>query len=430
MATIGKWVVNILTQLQILNLILATHDFSFIIQNNITSDYFTNLKKEFIFINKHYVTYGQVPDMVTFLKQFPNFEVIEVTESKDYLINELYREHNEAFLATTFNKVKELLLAGKTDAAMNLFSSASQTASSKKHLDAVDILSDISRYDAYVDKCNDFNKYYISTGFRELDNIIGGWDRNEELAVIAARSGVGKSWMLLKFITAAVKRGLTVGLFSGEMTVNKVGYRFDTLMSHISNGKLIHGNSEAANQYKSYLEDLRDNHKGKLYVMTRDMVDGTCGVTALRGFVEKYNLDVLFIDQLSLVDDDHNAKQPFERAANVSKDLKILQVMKHIPIISVSQQNRSAVDENGFAGTENIAQSDRIAQDATLILFLTYKDDILTMSIAKARDGGTNIVLKYAIDLDHGRYDFIDSGDTKSTETEEVEYTAYGEDIY
>ncbi len=415
-----------LVQLQILNLILSSHDFSFVIQNNLTVDYFPNLKSEFNYIYNHFKKYGQTPDLETFLKSFPEFEVIEVNESKDYLLSELYREKNESFLATTFNKVRDLLMAGKTDDAMNLFSSAAQLSSANKHLDAVDILSDISRYDAYLDKCNDFNKYYISTGFKELDDIIGGWDRNEELAVIAARSGIGKSWLLLKFVVAAVQKGLKVGLFSGEMSVNKVGYRFDTLMSHISNGKLIHGNIEAANQYKVYLDNLKTNHSGNLFIMTRDMVDGKCGVNALRNFVEKYNLDILFIDQLSLVDDDHNARQQFERAANVSKDLKILQVTKHIPIISVSQQNRTAVEEGSFAGTENIAQSDRIAQDATLILFLTYKDNILTVSIGKARDGGTNTVLKYAVDLDHGKYDYIKEDESDS---DTVNYDG-GEDYY
>ena len=95
-----------ITQLQALNLILASHDFSFILENNIDSDYFPNYKKEFVFIRKHYTQYGQVPDQATFLKQFPDFEIIQVTESVDYLVNELYREHNESFLITTFNKSK------------------------------------------------------------------------------------------------------------------------------------------------------------------------------------------------------------------------------------------------------------------------------------------------------------------------------------
>ena len=414
-----------LTQIQTINYIISHKDISFIINNNINDEYFPNLKDEFNFVFNHYQKYGQVPDMETLLKTFPDFEVLTVNESPDYLVSELYNEKNENFLVYTFNKIKDYLMAGETEKAMNLFSNSSQTLSSNKHLDAVNILEDISRYDAYVDKCNDFSKYYISTGFRELDNIIGGFDRQEELAVIAARSGVGKSWLLIKFVTEAVKQGLTVGLFSGEMSVNKVGYRFDTLMSHISNGQLVHGNISAANDYKSYLDNLKENHSGQLYVMTRAMVDGKCGVNALRGFIEKYKLDILFIDQLSLLDDDKNARIFHEEAANISKDLKVLQVTEHIPIISVSQQNRSAVDDDGFAGTENIAQSDRIAQDATLILFLSKKDDILTVYIGKGRDGGTGETFKYNIDLDKGRYNYIPDGDTDDDEEDGYTVSSY-----
>ena len=214
-----------------------------------------------------------------------------------------------------------------------------------------------------------------------------------------------------------MKMGLRVGIFSGEMSVNKLAYRFDTLMSHISNGQLMHGNISAANDYKVYLEELKETHPGQLFVMTRDMVDGKCGVNALRSFVEKYELDILFIDQISLLDDDKNAKIMFEKFSNISKDLKLLQTQKHIPIISVSQQNRTAVEEGSYAGTENISGADRIAQDATLILFLTQKDNILTISIGKSRDGGTGQVFKYNVDLDKGMYYYIKEDDADEDDT-------------
>ena len=65
-------------------------------------------------------------------------------------------------------------------------------------LQCVDILKDTSRYEAYVERTKDFNKFYIKTGFPELDKIIGGWDREEELGTIVARTNYGKSWILLK----------------------------------------------------------------------------------------------------------------------------------------------------------------------------------------------------------------------------------------
>ena len=51
-----------------------------------------------------------------------------------------------------------------------------------------------------------------------------------------------------------------------------------------------------------------------------------------------------------------------------------------------------------------------------MILFLSQKDNILTISIGKARDGGTGRVFKYNIDLDKGRYNYIRDDDDDDEE--------------
>ena len=163
--------------------------------------------------------------------------------------------------------------------------------------------------------------------------------------LICARPGVGKTWSLLKCALAAAEQGLTVGIYSGEMSERKVGYRIDTLASHISNYKMIHGNADIQNDYKRYIDSIADKIPGKIKVLTPAMIGGSAGVTALRGFIDKDKLDILFIDQHSLLEDDRGAKNPVEKASNISKDLKTLQVLTHIPIISVSQKNRGAKDD-------------------------------------------------------------------------------------
>ena len=426
-----------LVQIQLLNQILSSKDFSVVIDNGLTAEYFPQYKAEFNFINNHYKQYNQVPDLETFLKNFPDFEVLKVNESTDYLISELYKDKNENFLASTFNKVRELLMKGETDKAMDLFSSSANRLAESKHLDAVDILNDISRYDEYLDKCENFTNYYTTTGFRELDEILGGWDMKSEYATIIARAGQGKSWIILKSVVAAAEKGLTVGLYSGEIELNKVSYRMDTLMSHISNTKIVRGNIDVGMQYKKYLDELKENHKGKIWVITPDMIAGDPTVDTLSSFVDKYKLDILFIDQQTLLTDRNKARTSFEKAANISKDLKMLQVRKHIPIITVTQQNRTSVEENSFAGTEHIGQSDRIGQDSTTILGVSQKDGIMTLHIIKARDGGTGRTLNYVMNLDTGMFEYIEEEQSEGTYTPSAYYdgddmeplASYGVDI-
>ena len=392
-------------QCQVINRILDSKDPSFLFDNNLSEDFFSDYTAEYNFIVNHISQYGNVPDKATFLTKFPNFDVVTVQESNNYLIDAIFEDKNKRYLASIFNKVRTLLMENKTEEAISLYTSAAENAVKSKHLECVDIIRNISRYDAYVDKCNNFNKYYIKTGFSELDSLIGGWEKQEELATIVARPGVGKSWVLLKCALAAVEQGLNVGLYSGEMSENKVGYRFDTLVSHISNYGITKGNIGIQVEYKKYIDSLKDRFTGSLKVLTPKMINGVAGVSALRSFIDREKIDILFVDQHSLLEDDRKAKDPVTKASNISRDLKNLQVMKHIPIVSVSQQNREKADLG--ATTANVAQSDRISQDSTILIFLEQKDSILTLSLVKSRDSETGKTIRYAIDLNKGNFTYI-----------------------
>ena len=423
-------------QLQMLNRILDSRDASILRVNSIDSSFFSDFPAEFEFIKNHLDTYDKVPDKLTFASKFPQFDFIEVNEDANYLVDELYKDKNARHLAKIFNKVRDYINDGKISEATSLYLNAAESMVSAKHISAVDILRDKTRYDKYLERSEDFSKYYIKTGFDEIDGVIGGWDRLEELATIVARPGVGKSWVLLRTAIAAAKQGLRVGLYSGEMTELKVGYRADTLISHISNRHIMRGNVEVQNAYKLHIDNLGDTISGELWVTTPSMIGNTATVTDLRAFIDKFHLDILCIDQHSLMEDERNAKDPVTRASNISKDLKNLQVMKKIPIISVSQQNREAVEENGIIDVSHIAMSDRIGQDSTCVLFLEQKENVLTIHIAKARDATAGSKLKYAIDLDKGVFDFlpIDNdalGGSRCDDLEkEYEYTGYGEDAF
>lgn len=408
-------------QLQVLNKILATKDASIITMNNLDSTFFSDYRKEFNFIQEHIKQYGQVPDYETFLNTFDNFTVINVGEVDSYLLSELFKDKNTRTLATTFNKIRELITEGRVEEAMSVYTTSSEQLSSSVSLQTVDILRDTSRYDAYINRTRDFGKFYVKTGFKELDQIIGGWDREEELATIAARTNVGKSWCLLLMAKAAVEQGLRVGLYSGEMSERKVGYRLDTLISNISNGSLVHGNQNIQNDYKKYMDQLPTMFKGCFKVLTPAMINGPAGVSALQAFIEKDQLDILFIDQHSLLEDDRKARNPFERASNISKDLKNLQVMKRIPIIAVSQQNRNSTDAG--IDTTHIAQSDRIAQDSTVIIFFEKKDDVLKMTLVKSRDSENGKELTYKVDFNTGMFTFIPSGDTIMSDDDDEDYS-------
>ena len=431
------------SQLQVLNKVLQTKDFSLIELNNLTEDFFFNYKAEFNYIKNHYEKYQSVPDKLTFISIFPEFDIIEVTEPDNYLIEQLYKDYNSSFIASRFNQIKKLIEEDKTDEAVAYLVNSVDNLHQGSAIQSHDLLNDTSRYDRYLERVENHDKYYIRTGFPELDNIIGGLDRENENMVIAARTGIGKTWTLLIMAAAAVQQGLRVGIYSGEMSVDKVGYRIDTIIGGINNNIITRGiDTSVQMQYKNYLENLKKgiyskDGRGALKVLTPNDIAGPATVAALRAFVDKEHLEILFIDQYSLLEDTSHAQSGHERVANISKAVKNLQVMKRIPIVSVAQMNRTKNDD-GEKDTTQIGLSDRIGQDATCVIMLDrereyldeqktqVKDDKLIMDITKSRDGGTG-KLVYKANFNTGKFLILNPNEPTDASRYEIK-ESYGND--
>ena len=426
------------SQFQIINKILQNKDYSLITLNNLSVEYFFSYKAEYEFIKTHYEVYHTVPDRLTFLNSFPEFTIQDVNEPDTFLIEQLFKDYNQSYLASRFNSMKRLLEADDIAGATKFFLDSVEKLHIGSALQCTDILSDTSRYERYLDMIANQSKYFISTGFPELDKIITGIDRRNENMVIAARPGIGKSWLLLTIAAEASRQGLTVGIYSGEMSVDKVAYRVDTLLGKIDNRKISHGDLYYKDHYRRYLDSLACSGYGPIKVLTPNDIAGPATVAALQAFVEKENLDILFIDQYSLLEDTSKAKTTQEKVANISKAVKNLQVLKQIPIISVSQMNRTK-NEDKSQDSSQIALSDRIGQDATIVVMLDKQEaeDVnhkgsfkVTLNIVKSRDGGDGRKLDYLWDFNTGDYRYISNSEDGVTSEEDFEELENSYNVY
>ncbi len=423
--------------LQILNVLLNTKDYSIISNNNLTVEYFPKYKDEFTYIEEHYKKYGIIPDKETFVDRFPNFNFIDVQDSSKYLIDGIREEYlyNKAF--PILEKAAKLLTGENADSrkAIEYLTEKLPTLNTNVGIDAVDLVHEGAkqRLEEYLDKVNNPNKYYLSTGLPELDEVICGFDKKEDYVVIAARPGIGKSFMMSTFALHHVRLGLKVGLYSGEMTENKVGYRIDTLFSGISNFSIMKGRESVKEEYIKAINDIQQL-KGKFYTITPKMIGGFANVSALRSFCEKYKLDILYIDQLSLLNDvDTRTQSRSEKFSNISRAIKELQTQLKIPIITNSQLNRD-LEKGEDPDLSNISNSDTIGQDVTLAFTLQKKDDNVILQIIKNRDGVVGNKLTYHWDVDKGKLTFIptenDATGGKYVEDLENKYNKTGSEVF
>lgn len=404
-----------MVSLQIINKVLQTQDISLLEENQITRDYFPEYEEEIDFILKHYNDYGNIPDKATFIAQFPDFEFIEVQESDRYLVDTIREEYLYYKSVPVVQQVAKLM---KTDsnAAVEYMIQSMKDLQPNYSITGVDIIQDaLNRYEQFTQVKEHQNEWFFTTGFEELDDLIHGIQRGEELFVLFARTNQGKSWVLEKICTHVWQLGFNVGYVSPEMSANSIGYRFDTLYNQFSNKGLMWGN-EDADKYKDYIERLKDN-KHKFIVSTPMDFNRQITVSKLKQWVKKYKLDMIAIDGITYMSDERYKRGDNKTTSltNISEDLMELSIELKIPVLIVVQANRNGVsteDSNDVPELESIRDSDGIAHNASKVLSIKQtKEGTLTMQVKKQRFGAVGGKLIYQWDIDTGEFVNIPSYD-------------------
>ncbi len=400
--------------LQILNKVLNTKNIELIKQNNLEEAHFIGYEDEYNFIINHFKRYKKVPDLESFINEFKDFESFEVSEADDFLIDKV----NEEFLyyksVPILQEMAEYLKEDSRKAVDFLIKSLSELKVTG-NIKGIDIIKDAElRYKEYLDKTKDSKKHFIPTGFEELDSIIKGWARTEEYAVIFARTGQGKSWVLIKMMANCWQLGYKVGYISPEMSPSKIGYRFDTSLNNFSNQNLNWGN-KVDEKYFNYIEKLKAE-KINFIVATPMDFGKKITVSKIRSFCQIYKLDILAVDGITYMTDERHNKGDTKTISltNISEDLISLSLELNIPIIVAVQSNRGGVKSNKEEGTpdlEHIRDSDGIAQNATKVISLRQSGTGIEFGVKKHRDGISGTKLLYYWDIDKGIFDYIPSYD-------------------
>ena len=252
---------------------------------------------------------------------------------------------------------------------------------------SVDVFDDIEKQLATL-------KESISTGFKELDDKLKGWQKGEELVVLMGRTGQGKSWLGLKFAMAAALCGERVGIYSGEMSKEQLQERLICC---------------AKQTYTTTREEavafIRQN-KLSIPILTQRELRKKASVEDIEKFIVNDKLTMLIIDQLSLMEDSTSKPgTPLrQQYGNISMDLFILSSKYLIPVILLVQSNRQGGENKDGPALENIAESDAVAQNATRVISMKNDGGVLTMNILKNRYGDGNLIQRYEVDYGINKY--------------------------
>lgn len=388
--------------------------------NSVSPEMFLTCGDEIAFILKHYEEYKQVPDKITFLSEFREFQMLEVSESMDYLVYKLKEAYTYTKIVPIIQNAADRVREDSIDAISYLKEQIAQLEADvpvSGNKDGYDIITNAKdRFAEYKKRCEVKGLIGIPTGIPKLDELTNGWLWGEELVVITGRTNVGKSWMAEYFATVAYNLGYKILFYSGEMSREIIGFRFDTLNKHFSNSGLLNGAGTLgvkpdtdggrylAEDYENYINQL--SQKSGFVVVTPDDFNGRKpNVDELKELAVKHGADMIVVDQLSLMSDKRKADIPRIAYGNISEDLFLMSKELKKPVILLAQANREAV-KNRKKGESpelhDLAESDLVGQNSSRVISLSVIDGTLKIALKKNRYGLNNKEVLMIWDINTG----------------------------
>ncbi|PIC85714.1 MULTISPECIES: replicative DNA helicase [unclassified Sporosarcina] len=242
----------------------------------------------------------------------------------------------------------------------------------------------------------------IPTGFRDLDKITAGFQRND-LIIVAARPSVGKTAFALNVAqNVATKTEENVAIFSLEMGAEQLVMRMLCAEGNIDAQVLRTGNLEADDWRKLTMAMGSLSNAGIF-------IDDSPGLrvneirSKCRRLQQEHGLGMVMIDYMQLImGSGRGSDNRQQEVSEISRSLKALARELKIPVVALSQLSRGVEQrQDKRPMMSDLRESGSIEQDADIVSFL-YREDyydketemqnMIEIIIAKQRNGPTGTV--------------------------------------
>lgn len=210
----------------------------------------------------------------------------------------------------------------------------------------------------------------LPCGFTDIDRFTTGFNA-PDLIIIAARPSMGKTAFVLNIARNIALQNKPVAFFSLEMSAKQLTDRLIVTETSISSerlktGKLYH------EEWLSLDTKIASIFNAPLYI------DDTPGISIFelrakaRRLKSKYDIQLLIVDYLQLMAGDKNSQIREQEVSNISRGLKAIAKELNIPVIALSQLNRSVENRAGDKRPQlsDLRESGAIEQDADIVMFI------------------------------------------------------------
>jgi replicative DNA helicase len=241
----------------------------------------------------------------------------------------------------------------------------------------------------------------IPTGFQDLDRYTAGLQPSD-LIIVAGRPAMGKTTFAMNLAeNAAIKHGKSVAVFSMEMASLQLVMRLFSSLGQIEQGRIRTGSLDDAD-WPKLTSAMNLLHKSKIFIDDTPALSPAELRARARRLKREHDIDMIVVDYLQLMAVPDTRENRATEIAEISRSLKTIAKELNVPVIALSQLNRSLEQRpNKRPVMADLRESGSIEQDADLILFI-YRDEIYNTEtaekgkaeiiIGKHRNGSTGTV--------------------------------------
>lgn len=236
----------------------------------------------------------------------------------------------------------------------------------------------------------------VPTGFTEFDKLTAGLQPGE-LVVIAGRPSMGKTTLAINIAeNAAIGSKVPTAIFSMEMPSQQLAFRMISSLGRVDQTHLRTGRfpDEDWSRINTAVQLMSD---APIFIDDSAALSPTDIRARSRRLQREHGLGLIVVDYLQLMEVPGNTENRATEISEISRSLKALAKELELPIIALSQLNRSVEQRTDKRPImSDLRESGAIEQDADLILFIyreeVYNQDtprkgIADISIAKQRNG-------------------------------------------
>ena len=321
-------------------------------------------------------------------------------EKREYFLDKIANFAKTQALRVAYSQTIDIFRSRQNDKWSQIREILQNALLVERNVDlGLEYLSDIEeRYKIMMSQKD--NQDFFPTGFPSIDAAL-------TLGSIAGSSGAGKSLVLVKIAKENLYRGRNVLIISLELSENLVAERLDSMLTGVPIRSLYYGNSPEL--VKEALNE-GSKHWGKLVI--KQFPAGTADVNTCRAFINQLHLHgfypaQIFVDYVGEMNAGPGINiKTYEARQRLVRDLRGMASELNVNIWTAMQLNRGTRDlikEQGFADSENLADSHAQLAPLDLLLSLSateveQKAGLGSIFLSKNRSGKGRFLVRVSRD--------------------------------